>query len=95
MLSNSNANVILSTLKQAELSQRIILRVFNPTSDIQTAAIKFGFTLAQVSRTNILETVKESEHDLVQITDDHSIQLSVMPKKIITFEIIPNACQIE
>jgi alpha-mannosidase len=82
-------NVILSSLKKAETSEALVLRLYNPSSVASEATVKLPFQPEKVQLTGLDEQPRPPatpEADLT-IEAGGKIRFSIPPKKIITLRI--------
>jgi alpha-mannosidase len=77
-------NIVIETVKQAEDGQGVIVRVYESQRQRGTFALKTGFPLAEVWRTDLLEAKQ------VQIPcSDHSVEVPFRPYQILTLRLVP------
>jgi alpha-mannosidase len=82
MISVSEPNVIIETVKRAEDGNGIIIRLYESQRKRGPVQVKFGFTLESAWETNLLE---ENESELNVESD--SILLYLKPYQIITLRV--------
>lgn len=80
LLAIEPSDLVLSAFKQAEDSQKMVLRLFNPTAKAIEGKIRFGFPIKSAKRANLNEGI---EGDLV-MADKTSIDVPVGVGKIVT-----------
>ncbi len=79
-------NAVLSAVKRAEREDALIVRVFNPSTEPTTATIRFATALAGAELVNLNE---EPIGEVLALKDDHSVQVNLSPKKIVTVKATP------
>jgi len=79
-------NVILSTLKKAEIGEALILRLYNPSNVVAQAAVQLPFNPPDVQLAALDEQPRPaaSEERLPVLEKDGSFRITLAPKKIIT-----------
>ncbi|QHI69717.1 alpha-mannosidase [Tichowtungia aerotolerans] len=77
-----NETLVLSSVKKAEDRNSLVLRLYNPTKELQTGAVTFGFPLERVWKINLNE-VRGNELPVKAGT----VSLSVPSGKIVTLEV--------
>ena len=58
LLSIDNKNIHISAIKPSEDGKGIVIRIFNPTDDIQTVNLGFGFQFKNLYFTDMNENIK-------------------------------------
>jgi mannosylglycerate hydrolase len=82
LLAVDNLRVRVTAVKKAEIGDDLIVRLFNPTKQSESATVKFGFQPANVSLAKMDESVVE---DLAVVNETATVILP--PKKIVTLRI--------
>jgi mannosylglycerate hydrolase len=83
-LSIDNPAVVLSGLKKAEESARLVLRVYNPSEVAASARLTFGFPVEEVLETDLNE---EPTGAAIQLSD-RALLLEFAPKQVRTLALI-------
>jgi len=78
-----NHTLRFSTIKQSEERESFIVRLYNPTSEIQNGNLRFATELKTAWYTNLNEQ-RDSE---LQIKDKNIVSITTEPHKIITIEV--------
>ena len=89
LLTLSNPNVLLTTFKQAEFGDDVILRVNNPTAQSQCTTIHCGFQIQGAQFVNLLEEPIDGKPNEIKKLTAHSLELSVAAKKIVSLRLTP------
>ncbi|MFA6185992.1 MAG: glycosyl hydrolase-related protein [Phycisphaerae bacterium] len=79
----TNSMVRFSALKKAETGNAYVVRVYNPTSEIQTTDIRFHTPIIEAWETNL----NESPQKKILISKQNDISVTIKPYKIFTVEI--------
>jgi len=85
-LSVEGQNVILSSVKKAEISEALILRLYNPSDVVAQATIQFPFIPSNVRLAGLDEQPQadtSAETNLV-LESDSVVRIALAPRKIIT-----------
>jgi alpha-mannosidase len=82
LVSASEPNVIIETVKRAEDGNGIILRLYESQRKRGPVQVKFGFTVESAWETNLLE-----EHESELSVENDSIQLNLRPYQIMTIRV--------
>jgi len=79
------AEIRYSAFKKAAAGEGYILRVYNPGRQTVTGSVHFGMTLKSVFETNL----HEKQVNKVSLINSQSIAITLAPKKIKSYQIIP------
>lgn len=77
-----NESLVLSSVKKAEDSNSLIIRIYNPTEETQEGSVTFGLPVSKAWKSNLIEKRGE-ELDVV----DGAVRLSLAKGKIVTVEV--------
>lgn len=80
IMSVDNENIVVSIVKPAENKNGYVLRLFNPTSDTQTAKVQVNINVCDVYETTLDETLTEK----LDISEN-MVDITVEPYKIKTY----------
>ncbi len=72
--------LLLSALKKSEHSGQTVLRLYNPTTEKLSGRLWTRFTIKSAALFNL----DESEKEKIKTEGEHTIELEVLPKKILT-----------
>ncbi len=78
-------NAVISAVKQAEDSEALIVRLYNPSDHATQAVLSLPVPL----RSAALTTLQEIEAELLSIQTDGSVRVEIAPKKIVTVRLEP------
>jgi alpha-mannosidase len=78
-----NPAIVLDTVKKAEDSNHLILRLYESHGGQQTGTLKSSLPVRQVSRVNLLEQEKPGPVDLA----GHEIRLTLRPFELVTLKL--------
>ncbi len=79
------SNVVIETVKKAEDSKAVIVRLYEAQGSHGTATVRFGFPVRRVERCTILER-HPKRHSLRK---DGSVRVKVRPFEVCTFRVQP------
>jgi alpha-mannosidase len=88
-LSVSGRNVILSSVKRAEVGEALILRLYNPSDDVTDASIQLPFTPAGVQLAGLDESPRPApDIQSVPICEPAGmVRVALAPRKVVTLRI--------
>lgn len=87
LLEITNGHILLSSLKRAQNSRDIILRLYNPTEVTRKGRVRLGFECFEYCRSTLKEEWNRNDKKEVE---KQSIDLDFKPHEIVTFRIRPS-----
>ena len=78
----SNKSLRFSALKKTEDRDTCLVRIYNPTDEVQNGMIKFAADISKAWTTNLNED-REKE---ISLSGKHEIPVTVLPQKIASIE---------
>ena len=81
--STDNANLTLETVKLAEASQEVVLRIFEHANRRSTGWLKFGLPVTQVTEADLMEHSAGTNFDITE----NAVELSFRPFEIKTLKV--------
>ncbi|MGM9680693.1 MAG: alpha-mannosidase [Eubacteriales bacterium] len=82
LVSVNKENIFVEAVKQAEKDQDVVVRLYDAFHTTSTPTVSFGFDVAKVESTNLLE-----EEGVELPVKDNSVTLTVKPFEIITLKV--------
>jgi alpha-mannosidase len=86
LVSVSESNVVIETVKQAEDGNGLIVRLYENQRNRGTINLKAGFAVAEAQHCNLLE-----ENDATLAVQDNQVQIDIKPYEIVTLRLTPQA----
>jgi alpha-mannosidase len=82
MISCSCENIVVETVKEAEDSEDLIVRMYEAKNMRSVCRLNFGFDVSSAALCNLME-----EHDTEISVDNNSVELVLKPFEIVTLRI--------